>query len=109
MTKIAVKEKKDIESASLLIRYDHCNLKHKNGSMPNLYKHIFPAFVNEAHFHFNNGFNWGNDRIIKENEDIDHLYGTVDDDYENNFDKENDDIFNLIDNMYIEEEEKNDY
>lgn len=31
-----------------------------------------------------------------------------DDDYENNFDKENNDIFNLIDNMYINEEEKND-
>ncbi|MBE5739055.1 MAG: hypothetical protein E7354_04955 [Clostridiales bacterium] len=46
----------DTANASLLFRYDHCRKKHKNGSMPPLYKCIYPAFVEEPHFHFNSGF-----------------------------------------------------
>jgi hypothetical protein len=45
-----------VEDSTLLIRYDHCSLKHKNGSMPKLYKEVYPTAVNEPHFHFNSGF-----------------------------------------------------
>lgn len=46
----------NIDNATLLIRYDHCSLKHKNGSMPKLYKEVYPEYVDEPHFHFNSGF-----------------------------------------------------
>lgn len=49
-------DKKNMSSASLLLRYDHCNFKHKNGSMPRLYKEVYPEYVEEPHFHFNMGF-----------------------------------------------------
>ena len=44
------------DEATLLVRYDHCSLKHKNGTMPKLYRHVYPQSVNEPHFHFNSGF-----------------------------------------------------
>ena len=45
-----------IDNCSLLIRYDHCGLKHSNGAMPRLYRNVYPDFVEEPHFHFNSGF-----------------------------------------------------
>lgn len=45
-----------IESCSLLVRYDHCSKKHKNGSMPKLYRNVYPQSVEEPHIHFNSGF-----------------------------------------------------
>jgi len=45
-----------IDDCCLLFRYDHCSKRHYNGTMPKLYKHIFPEFVDEPHFHFNCGF-----------------------------------------------------
>ncbi len=44
------------DECCLLLRYDHCSLKHRNGSMPALYREIYPEFVEEPHFHFNSGF-----------------------------------------------------
>lgn len=45
-----------LSQATLLMRYDHCFAKHKNGSMPPLFKNVFPEYVEEPHFHFNCGF-----------------------------------------------------
>ena len=45
-----------LPQATLLMRYDHCFAKHKNGSMPPLFKNVFPEYVEEPHFHFNCGF-----------------------------------------------------
>lgn len=44
------------DEATLLVRFDHCSLKHKNGTMPKLYRHVYPQSVSEPHFHFNSGF-----------------------------------------------------
>lgn len=44
------------DECCLLLRYDHCSLKHRNGSMPALYREIYPEYVEEPHFHFNSGF-----------------------------------------------------
>lgn len=44
------------DECCLLLRYDHCSLKHRNGSMPALYREVYPEFVEEPHFHFNSGF-----------------------------------------------------
>lgn len=44
------------DDACLLFRYDHCPFKHKNGSMPPLYKSVYPESVSEPHFHFTSGF-----------------------------------------------------
>ena len=45
-----------LSKATLLMRYDHSFAKHKNGSMPPLFKKVFPEYVEEPHFHFNCGF-----------------------------------------------------
>ena len=45
-----------LSNATLLMRYDRCEAKHKNGSIPKLYKAVFPDYVEEPHFHFNCGF-----------------------------------------------------
>lgn len=45
-----------IDDCCLLIRYDHCSLKHSNGAMPRLYRNVYPDVVEEPHFHFNSGF-----------------------------------------------------
>lgn len=45
-----------VDNCCLLFRYDHCSKKHYNGAMPKLYKHVYPDFVEEPHFHFNCGF-----------------------------------------------------
>ncbi len=62
------------EESSLLVRYDHCTLKHKNGAMPKLYKNVYPQSVNEPHFHFNSGFG-GLYKLTSDNETHDYGVG----------------------------------
>ena len=45
-----------LEDACLLVRYDACAQKHKNGTLPPLYRGVYPQEVCEPHFHFTRGF-----------------------------------------------------